>query len=67
MLGLSKYPLFCLAYIMFGSSFYGYDSGRNHYLFLAYESFLTYFKFNANTIGSFNSAYYAACVVGSFR
>jgi MFS family permease len=32
---------------------------------LAYESFLTYFKLNANTIGAFNSAYYAASAIGS--
>lgn len=33
---------------------------------LAYESFLTFFNLNANTIGAFNSAYYAACAVGNF-
>ncbi len=33
---------------------------------LAYESFLTYFNLNSNTIGAFNSAYYAACAVGNF-
>jgi predicted MFS family arabinose efflux permease len=32
---------------------------------LAYESFLTYFKLDANTIGAFNAAYYAASAVGS--
>ena len=28
MFGLNKYQLLCLAYITFGSAFYGYDSGK---------------------------------------
>lgn len=32
---------------------------------LAYDSFLTYFKLNSNTIGAFNSTYYATCTIGN--
>lgn len=32
---------------------------------LAYESFLTYFKLNNDTIGAMNSTYYGACVIGN--
>ncbi|OAL27292.1 hypothetical protein AYO22_03567 [Fonsecaea multimorphosa] len=64
MFGLNRFQLFCLAYITFGSAFYGYDSGITTSV-LGYSSFLTYFNLNANTIGAFNSAYYAACAVGN--
>lgn len=33
---------------------------------LAYANFINYFNLNANTIGAFNSAYYASCAVGNF-
>lgn len=33
---------------------------------LAYANFLAYFKLDANTIGAFNAAYYAASAVGTF-
>ncbi len=32
---------------------------------LGYPDFLAYFKFNNNTIGAFNSSYYAACALGT--
>jgi hypothetical protein len=64
MFGLNNYQLLCLAYITFGSAFYGYDSGITTSV-LAYPNFLEYFALNANTIGAFNSAYYAACAVGN--
>lgn len=28
MFGLNRFQLLCLAYITFGSAFYGYDSGK---------------------------------------
>jgi MFS family permease len=61
---LSRYNALCIVYICFGACFYGYDSGITSSV-LAYESFLGYFDLNNVTIGAFNSAYYAACAVGT--
>jgi hypothetical protein len=48
MFGINKFQLLVLAYITFGSGFYGYDSGITTSV-LAYENFLTYFALNNNT------------------
>lgn len=32
MFGLNRFQLLCLAYITFGSAFYGYDSGMHYHI-----------------------------------
>ena len=61
---LSRYQTLCIVYICFGACFNGYDSGITSSV-LAYKSFLTFFDLNNLTFGAFNSAYYAACEVGT--
>lgn len=63
-LDMNSYQIRCLLYICFGATFYGYDSGITSAV-LAYKDFLVYFKLDNVTIGAFNSAYYAACAVGT--
>jgi hypothetical protein len=48
MFGINRFQLLVLAYITFGSAFYGYDSGITISV-LAYENFFTYFALNNNT------------------
>ncbi|KAK6380205.1 hypothetical protein LTS17_005394 [Exophiala oligosperma] len=64
MFNMNNYQLLCLAYVTFGSVLYGYDTAITTSV-LAYDSFLTYFKLNSNTIGAFNSTYYATCTIGN--
>ncbi|EXJ56040.1 hypothetical protein A1O7_08971 [Cladophialophora yegresii CBS 114405] len=60
---MNRYQFLCLAYVTFGSIFYGYDSGITTSI-LAYERFLIYFDLNATKIGAFNSAYYGGSFIG---
>ncbi|KAH8810647.1 MFS transporter [Xylogone sp. PMI_703] len=61
---MKRYQLACLIYITFGGAFYGYDFGIISCV-LGYPEFIAYYGFNNNTIGAFNSSYYAACAVGT--
>ncbi|KIV89131.1 hypothetical protein PV10_08728 [Exophiala mesophila] len=61
---MKKFQLLSLMYIAFGGAFYGYDFGIISCV-LGYSEFITYYNLDANTIGAFNSAYYAACAVGT--
>ncbi|KAH0844040.1 hypothetical protein AYO21_02202 [Fonsecaea monophora] len=61
---MNKFQILCLMYITFGGAFYGYDFGIISCV-LGYSEFISYYGFTPTTIGAFNSAYYAACAVGT--
>ena len=56
--------LFCIFFCSFGAFFYGYDSGLTTSI-IGYPEFITYFNFNATTLGALGSAYYAGNFAGS--
>ncbi|KAK5945215.1 hypothetical protein PMZ80_002419 [Knufia obscura] len=61
---MNKYNLLCIIYCSFGAFFYGYDSGLTTSI-IGYPEFISYFNFNATTLGALGSAYYAGNFGGS--
>lgn len=61
---MNKYNLWCIIYCSFGAFFYGYDSGLTTSI-IGYPEFISYFNFNATTLGALGSAYYAGNFLGS--
>lgn len=61
---MNKYNLLCIIYCSFGAFFYGYDSGLTTSI-IGYPEFISYFNFNATTLGALGSAYYAGNFAGS--
>jgi MFS family permease len=64
LLKMNRYNLLCIIYCSFGAFFYGYDSGLTTSI-IGYPEFISYFDFNATTLGALGSAYYAGNFVGS--
>lgn len=60
---MNGYNLWCIIFCSFGAFFYGYDSGLTTSI-IGYPEFVSYFNFDANTLGALGSAYYAGNFVG---
>lgn len=61
---MNNYSLCCIIYTSFGAFFYGYDSGLTTSI-IGYPEFISYFHFNATTLGAMGSVYYAGNFVGA--
>lgn len=61
---MNKFRLWCILYTSFGAFFYGYDSGLTTSI-IAYPEFIAYFKFDATSLGTLNSVYYAGNFIGA--
>ncbi|KAK5956400.1 hypothetical protein OHC33_002977 [Knufia fluminis] len=61
---MNKFRLWCILYTSFGAFFYGYDSGLTTSI-IGYPEFISYFGFNATSLGALGSVYYAGNFIGA--